>query len=143
MAVAGSKIKPIITDGFGDGWRHQEVDGLAGLDPGADLGGGEAQREAVEGATAEGSGKFGVREAGPGDGEEFNEAGEFGGVAPGTERGDVVGANEPVELGAGKAAGVIADGVDGVGDAAAANFLVVDFAAGLAGEGEAEASPAL
>lgn len=75
---------------------------------------------------------------GPWDDGEFGELGKELGVTPFGEEGQVVGADEVEEAGVGKLVGVVADGVDGVGDAAAADLLVVDVPGGLAGEGEAQ-----
>ena len=55
----------------------------------------------------------------------------------------MVGADEVKQSGAGKTAGVIADRVDGIGNSAAFDFLVVNFATGPARQGQPQQAQSL
>lgn len=58
--------------GFSDRARHKVVNGESGLDSRPDLGGGNAEGEAVQRLSPEGPGQLRVRLARPGDDEEFH-----------------------------------------------------------------------
>src|SRR5881409_1323946 len=136
LAQLRSKIKSRVANGFGDGRRHEVVNWFASADTVADLGGGKPQREAVKGPHTEAG--WGKRSdfAGAGNGDEFDKLCQFGGGAPFVQLRNVVRANEVKQFCIGKSAAVIADGVDGIGGAAALDFLLVNFVAGLADEPE-------
>ena len=138
----GLKIKLVFVDGLGDGRSDEQLDRQTEPDAVADFGGGNAQGESAQLSAAEGWRQrlFGFARAR--DDDELGALGQFRGVAPFGEHGGVVGADEIEERSIGVAAGVIAHGEDGVGDTAAAQFLVIDGALGLAGQGESEEAEA-
>jgi hypothetical protein len=138
MVKGGSKIKPVFVDDLSDGRAHQEINGQALADPRADFGGGNAEGKPAQAASLEWRWERGFGLTGARDDDESGELGEFVGVAPlGQQRG-VIGADEVMECCAGVTPGVVANGEYGIGDAAAAKFLIVDGALRLAGEGEAK-----
>lgn len=138
MPQSGSKIKAIVPDGFGDDGAGEVIDGQAGFDAGADLGRGDRAGMAFQGLGAHSRIFTRQRLAGTRDDEKSDQAAEFGGVFPLGQKRDMVSADEPEEFGGGVELAEVADGVDGVGDAAAVDFEGVDLGPCFAGEGEAE-----
>lgn len=125
-------------DGFGHGGPDQEIDRQTELNPVADIGSRDPQWEAAQLAAPEGIGKWFLRCSGAWDDDELGELGELFGVAPFGQFRGVIGADEVVEFGPRVATGVVTHGHDGKGDSSPADFLVVDGACGLPGEGEAQ-----
>jgi hypothetical protein len=109
----------------------------------SDFGGGDPEGETTQVASTERGGQRGFRLAGARDYDETGQLREFFGVTPLRQQGGVIGAGEIEERGVGESAGVIAHGENGVGDASAADFLVIDSAQGLAGQCEAEQAQSL
>lgn len=139
---AGLKIKLVFVDGLSDGRSDEQIDRQTEPDAVADFGGGNAQGETAQLAAAEGWGQRLFGFAWARDDDELGALGQFGGVSPLGQHGGVIGADEIEERSVRVAAGVVADGEDGVGDTAAEQFLVIDGALGLAGQGEAEEAEA-
>ena len=72
------------------------------------------------------------------DDHEFNQTGQLIGQAPFWQLRDVVCANQIKQLRLRKSGSVIADSVNGVGNTAAFDFLLIDFVAALSGQREPE-----
>jgi len=75
--------------------------------------------------------------------DEFDEPGQFIRIAPLGQLRHVVCAHEIKQLRAGKTSDVIAKGIDRVGNTAALDFQVVDFAIGLAGQRQSQQTQSL
>lgn len=75
-------IQPLVADGFGDGGRHEMLHRPAGLEAGADLRRGNAQRETVQQPQPERRGQRDDAFAGAGDDDEFDKLRQGFGLAP-------------------------------------------------------------
>jgi hypothetical protein len=83
-----------------------------------------------------------IRLTGPRNDDELEQTGQFSGLAPFGQMSDIVCSEQVKDLGVWKSAAIIARGIDGVRDAAALDFLLVDFSQGFAGERQSQEAQA-
>ena len=94
----------------------------------ADVGGGNLEWPTLQRLAAKRFGELGDFLSRPGHNDKPGQLGQALGLAPLWKGGDVVGTDEIVQLGLGIAVRVFVQGVDGVRDAGAIQFLRVEFA---------------
>lgn len=114
-------------NGIGHKWWHEMFDGQPALDPGPDLPGRNVQRKALERRSAKRFWKVRERLAGPGHGCKFKKRRQLIGLAPFVEFRHVIRADEIEPFHVRILFRVMPRRIDGVRDAAATQFLFVNF----------------
>ena len=122
-----SKIKPIIADGPGHGRRRQQFDGQTRPHPRADFQRRNRQGKTLQPAAAKGRREIRRRFARPRNLNKLGQPRQFRRLAPLRQVLQMVGADEVKQFRRRKSFRVIAQCVNGVGNAAAPDFLFVNF----------------